>query len=250
MKIHLSLFLLLALIALLIGGNAVHAAVMTSSDYSIEQDSVNFGGGLSSSTNYSQESTAGEVATGEGSSASYKLHAGYQQMTPIYLSISVSPVTLSPTIASVGGGSATGQTAVTVTTDDAAGYELFIRASSTPALVSGANSFADYVPTGASPDFNFIVAPLGSAFGFSPEGSDIVSMFKDNGSVCNTGSSDTANACWKGLTTSDMLIASSASGNHPNGTPTTLKFEAASGASNVQPVGNYGATTTVTAVAL
>jgi hypothetical protein len=226
------------------------AAVMSSTNYSLQSDSINFGGGLSSSTNYTQESTAGEVATGDSASASYMLHAGYQQMTPVFISLSVSPVTMSPDIPSIGGGTANGQTTVTVTTDDAAGYQLSIAASSSPAMVSGANSFADYVTGGANPDFNWSVPATASEFGFTPEGSYIVQRFKDNGSVCDTGSLDTTNSCWAPLTTSNQLIAQTSSGSYPTGSDTVLKFRAESGASHTQPGGAYVATSTVTAIAL
>lgn len=224
--------------------------VMQSSSYKLERDSVNFGGGNSSSSNYSQESTFGEVATGDSQSTNYVLHAGYQQMVATYLSLSVSSVNLTPAINTTGGGIANGSTTVSVTTDDAAGYELYIVASSSPALISGANSFADYTPAGVNPDFAFTVASANSAFGFSPEGSDIVQAFKDNGSTCNTGSSDTANACWNGLSTTNQLVAKKSSANHPTGSNTVLEFRAESGSSHVQPSGTYTATTTVTAVAL
>lgn len=228
----------------------VAAAVMSSTSYKVQSDSLNFGGGLSTSTSYKQENTFGEVGTGESASSNYLLHAGYQQMQSIYLSLSVSPVNLTPTIPSTGGGVANGSTNVTVTTDDAAGYELYITASTSPALVSGVNSFADYVPAGADPDFVFAVLSANSGFGFSPEGSDIVSAFKDNGSVCNAGASDAADRCWVGLSTSQRLISKKTSGNHPAGTVTTLKFRAESGATHTQPSGNYTATSTVTAIAL
>jgi hypothetical protein len=241
---------LLITIIFFVGAMPALAAVMTSTNYSLQSDSLNFGGGLSSSSNYKQESTAGEMATGDSASASYTLHAGYQQMIPVFISISVSPVVLSPSINSVGGGIATGQTTVTVTTDDVAGYQLSIVASSSPAMVSGANSFADYVTAGANPDFNFTVASPNSEFGFTPEGVDIVARFKDDGSACNTGSSDTPDACWAPLTTSNQLIAQKSSGSYPTGSDTVLKFRAQSGASHVEPPGDYVATSTVTAVAL
>ena len=104
--------------------------------------------------------------------------------------------------------------------------------------------------SGANPDLTFTVGAATSAFGFSPEGSDIVQKYKDNGSTCNAGSSDTTNACWNALSTVNELIAKKTTGNHPSGTATTLKFRAQSGVSNVQPVGTYTATTTVTAIAL
>lgn len=228
----------------------VMASVMTSTNYSLQSDSVNFGGGLSTSTSYTQESTAGEIATGNSGSTSYKIHAGYQQMLAVYISVSTSNVALTPAIPASGGGVANGSTVVTVTTDDPAGYQLSISASSSPALIKGPDSFADYTPAGVNPDFTFSVSAATSEFGFSPEGSDIVARFKDNGSACNTGSTDTADACWSPLTTSSQTISQKSSANHPTGSATTLKFRAESGASNTQASGVYTATSTVTAIAL
>lgn len=241
---------IVALVMFALIAQPIFAAVMGSTSYKLQSDSINFAGGFSTSTSYSQESTAGEIASGDSASATYRLHAGYQQMVPVYLSISVSPVNLTPVIPSAGGGAATGDTAITVTTDAAAGYSLFITASSSPALVSGINSFADYVPAGANPDFSFSVLAGNSTFGFTAEGTDISSSFHDNGSVCNAGVSDAVDKCWTGLTTSSQLIAGKSTGNHPSGSVTTLKFRAESGSSNFQPAGTYTATTTVTAVAL
>lgn len=241
---------LLSILFLFLFFHATYAAVMTSSNYTIESDSVNFGGGLSTSTNYSQESTFGEIATGPSQSSNYQIRAGYQQMKSVYLSISTSPVALSPSIPSISGGTANGSTIVTVTTDNPAGYELYIKASSSPALKSGVNSFADYTPAGANPDFTFSVAVSASEFAFTPEGTDIAQEYKDNGSSCNIGALDTTDACWNALSTTNELVAQKTSGNHPSGTGTTLKFRAESGTSNTQATGTYTATTTVTAVAL
>lgn len=227
------------------------AAVMTSTSYSIQSDSVNFGGGLSTSTNYTQESTFGEVATGLSSSASFAVRAGYQQMQAVYLAIgTVADVTLTPSIDGTVGGTANGSTTVLVTTDNLTGYELYIKASSSPALVSGINSFADYTPAGANPDFTFSISPTVAEFAFSPEGSDITSEYKDNGTTCNVGALDTNDSCWNPLTTTNELIAQSAAANHPSGSATVLEFRAQSGASNAQPSGTYRATTTVTALPL
>jgi hypothetical protein len=241
----------LLLLVVLVSFEGVFATSMTSSNYSIQIDSVNFGGGFGSSTNYVGESTFGEVATGPSSSTSYTINAGYQQMDATYLAIStVSDVTLSPSISASGGGTANGSTSVTVTTDNPTGYELYIKATSSPALVSGANFFSDYVPAGANPDFSFTVGAATSEFGFTPEGSDVVQKYLDNGSVCNTGLTDTTDSCWNGLSTSNELIATKTSDNYPSGSATTLKFRAESGASNTQGAGSYTATTTVTAVAI
>ena len=55
-------------IALLIATEVGLAQVRSSTNYQLQSDSINIGGGLSSSTNFVQESTVGEVATGVGTS--------------------------------------------------------------------------------------------------------------------------------------------------------------------------------------
>jgi hypothetical protein len=227
------------------------AEQMSSTNYKIQSDSVNFGGGDSSSANYFIESTAGEIATGESGSTNYNLRAGYQQMQEIYLAATASAnVTMSPTIGGLTGGVANGSTNTTVTTDNPAGYTITIKASSSPALVSGANSIQDYAPAGSDPDYAFSVSSNTSEFGYTPEGTDIVQRFRDNGSSCNAGSGDTTDRCWDGLSTVAETISERTSGNHPNGTMTTIKFRVESGSSNFQPEGEYVATTTLTILPL
>lgn len=229
----------------------VRAQVMQSSSYQIESDSINIGGGLSSSTNYIQESTVGEQATGPSDSASFSLRAGYQQMQEVYLALSaVADVTMAPAIGGVSGGTATGSTEVTATTDNRAGYSLSIQAENNPAMVSGAYTIADYIPAG-DPDFTFSTGATESHFGYSPEGDDIVERFTDNGGICNNGAgSDTTDRCWDGLTTSPVGIAAGGGANHPDGATTTVKFQVGVGGSVNQEPGTYVATTTLTLLPL
>ena len=239
-----------ASIVTLIYVQAVNAQVMQSASYQIESDSINVGGGLASSTTYVLEDTVGEQATGESSSGSYNLKAGYQQMLEVYLAITAAAdVTMSQTIGGVSGGNATGSTMVTVTTDNRAGYQLSINALNSPAMQDGANTIADYVPSG-DPDFTFTTGASDSHFGYSPEGSDIVSRFRDLAGSCNSGSGDTADACWDGMSTSPSVIAESNDANHPSGTDTTIKFQVGVGGSANQVPGTYVATTTLTLIAL
>jgi hypothetical protein len=240
------------LIAVLVPAGAA-AYVASSTNYRIELDSLNVGGLLATSTNYRIEDTVGESATGIGTSTSYNLYAGYQQFdaTPTTITISApADVTLTPAISEGEGGTANGSAAWTVITNNSAGYNLTIKADSSPALASSGDSFADYSPAGAAPGFTFSVGDSESAFAYSPEGTDLVDNFKDNGSACNTGSSDATNACWEGLSTSDTAIAQAVSANSPGGTETTVKFRAVAGASKSQSAGSYQATITVTATAL
>ncbi len=238
---------------LLLSGWALIASaqVMQSTNYKLQVDSANAGGLRSSSANYVSESTSGEVATGESASTNYKIKAGYQQMMEVYLAMTAAAsVTMSPAIGGVTGGTGNGNTSVTVTTDNAAGYQMSIQASSSPALISGANSFSDYAPAGANPDFLFSILPSASAFGFSPEGVDILAKYKDNGSACNTGTGDTVDRCWEGLSTTSKILAQSIASNQPAGTLTTIKFRAQAGASRLQQPGTYTATSTITTIAL
>lgn len=239
----------LGLFSLLAG--ATSASVMDSANYHIEADSLNIGGERQTSTNYIMEDTIGETATGSSDSSSYKLKAGYQQMTESSISVSSpSDVTMSPSIGGVSGGSATGEASWTVTTDEPAGYSLSVKAGSSPALrIDASDYFSDYAPSEAgTPDFNWSVGSSAAEFGFTPEGGDIVQKFKDDGAECGKGSSDTSNACWYNFSTGNESIAYSSSANHTSGTATKVKFKAESGSSNVQKEGSYTATITVTAV--
>lgn len=227
------------------------AQVRQSTSYQIQSDSINIGGGFSSSTNYVSESTVGEIATGESGSASYDLKAGYQQMQEVYLALSgAAAVTMDPPIPGVSGGTSNGSTTVTVITDSPAGYELTIEAQGNPAMQKGADTIADYDP-GATPSYAFSVNATDSHFGFTPEGIDIVDRFRDSGGVCNqVDGDDNTLACWDGLTTLAQTIVSRTSPNHPDGSTTTIRFRVGIGGSVGQPPGTYVATTTITALPL
>jgi hypothetical protein len=223
---------------------------MQSGSFQLHSDSINFAGGLSSSTNFVSESTVGEVGSGESASGAYALRAGYQQMQEVYLALSnVSNVNMSPALSGVTGGTANGLTSVRVTTDSPSGYSLSISASGNPAMQSISDTIDDYIPTG-SPDHSFVAGVNDAFFGFSPEGVDIVSRFKDDGFLCNIGVLNGVDTCWDGLSTVAQTIASAPDANHPLGATTTLKFRVGIGANVGKAPGVYIATTTVTALPL
>lgn len=227
------------------------AQVMQSSNYKMQSDSVNTGGQLSTSTNYKMEDTVGETATGNSTSTNYALRAGYQQMQETFLSMTApANVVMAPSLGGLTGGVATGSTSFIVTTDSAAGYTVTIVASGSPAMRSGANSIANYVPAGGVPDFLFTTGPTNAHFGYSPEGTDIAQRFRDNGSACGVGSSDTSERCFDGLSSSTVEIVRRTSSNHPSGSTTTVRFSVGVGGSLAVPQGSYQATTTVTALSL
>jgi hypothetical protein len=250
MRILFSTIMLFFLMGFFVAAPFAWAYVASSSNYRIQTDSINLGGGLSTSTSYTAQDTLGESGVGTSSSVSYGIKAGYQQMQQSFLAITPpGNITLAPNIPSLGGGNADGTGAWIVSTDNVAGYSMTLQSSGVPALQSGANNFPDYTLAGADPDFAFTTPASSSRFGFTPEGSDIVSRFKDNGAVCNVGVLDTPSACWAALSTTPIAIAQSSSGNQSAAVSTTIRFHAASDAANVQPAGVYTATATVTVMA-
>jgi len=243
-KIKLAILLLISLAA-----TPALSAVMSSTNYAIERDSINFSGGLSTSTSYSSESTLTGIETGLATSTSYILNGGYQQMDGSTLSLTVPGAqTMSGTITTANGGIATASATLNVATNGSGGYTLQIKASTSPALVSGANYFSDY-STSSPLDYAWSVDTGSAKFGFTPEGSDIVTRFKDSGGACNVAGSDTAEACWSGFYTAYDTIAQSAASNYPAGTNTTVRFKAEAGATASQAAGTYTATVIITAFA-
>lgn len=227
------------------------AQVRTSSNYQLQSDSINAGGGLSTSTSYRQESTIGEIGTGFASSSNYSLYAGYQQMQEVFIGLSVSgDVSMTPDLPGLTGGTSNGSTTLTVTTDSPSGYQLTIVAENDPAMQTGSSdSIADY-EAGASADFSFITGGSDAHFGFSVEGVHISQFFLSDGGTCGIGSFSISLSCWDGLDTSAIVIASDTSPNHPAGATTTINFRVGIGSGAGVASGVYTATTTVTALPL
>lgn len=238
----------------------VFAYVMKSSNYHMQSDSLNIGGGRGTSTNYIWEDTIGEVASGISASGSYKLKAGYQQMQEVYISISSpSDITLTPSIPGMTGSAtpASGSATWTVTTDSPSGFNMKIKASDDPSMqLSAGDHFFDYTPAQAgTPDYNWTTPAAGSAeFGFSVEpetAADTIQLFKNNGSACDAGDNNTADKCWfdfNGQT--DITVINKTSRTDTDGENEVIKFRAelnGDAAVRIYEEGNYSAYITVTA---
>lgn len=231
---------------------AVFGFVMGGSTYRIDSDSINVGGlSFSTSSNYSLGSSVGELATGISSSTVYKISSGFWTSDDVYISIT------SPADANLGsvsgllGGTGNASSTWVVTTNNSTGYSLSVVSNTYPALKAPTSGIPDYSPVGADPDYTFTVASNAARFGFSPEGSDVIQRYKDNGSACNTGSSNTTDACWDGFATTSKMVASSNTGNHPSGTATVLKYRVQIGNAFIQDASPlYEASITVTAITL
>lgn len=234
---------------ILILSTSASAYVMNSNNYSIEKDSINVGGlDIGESSNYNLKDTMGELGTDESESSNYIMKAGYRQMNETYIALSVpSSINLGPNISGESG-AATGDGTWTVNTDSMAGYYLSLKADSTPAMQSGANSFSDYTPASAgTPDYNWGLNGAGAEFGYSPYNANSqTAKFKNNGSSCNNGAAITDEKCWYGLSTSYEQITNKTSRTNITGEETKINFKAE--VSSAQAAGTYTATVIVTAV--
>lgn len=230
----------------------VNNYVASSTNYHVYADAVSVAGLLSTSTGYGLQSTLPVFSSEYSSSGSYAIRSGYLNMSSSSISVSIpGDVSMSPAIYTSGGGIGTGSASWTVTTDSSGGYTLSIKASVAPALKSADDSFSDYQPyISGVPDFAFQEGDGIGFFGFTPEGSDINSLYKDNGISCNTGSGDTINRCWDGLSTTNKTISGRISANSPGGTVTTVRFRASAGTAVHKRAGSYTATIIATALAL
>jgi len=239
--------------SLLVGVCSAHAYVMGSDSYRIQTDAVDVAGGTQTSTSYTVRDTVGEISSGDSSSDNYKLAGGYIPMIQGgEISISTpDDLVMLPEIGAITGGTASGTISWTVTTDNLLGYYLAVKASASPALSSAGANFTDYITAVEDvPDFVWSIADNASAFGFTPEGTDVIQKFQDNAGVCNAVGGDTTAACWEKFLTTNQTIASSDMPNNPAGVTTVLRVQAQSGSTHLQTAGTYTATITATALAL
>jgi hypothetical protein len=236
-------------LALMLAGSA-SAAVMGSANYSMQSDSVNVGGVYGTSTSYHMEDTVGEIATGNATSTSYNLHAGYQQMHESSISISTgSDINL--TALSISQDTAVGNSSWTVTTDDPAGYSLSVEASTDPALQDSGTGevFIDYSESTPGTPETWSVSGA-YEFGFSVRGSDVPEGIWGTDTDCIAATNvPSAGLKWRGFDgTTDIEIASRTSRTTPSGVISNICV-ASEQEGVFAPSGTYTATITATALA-
>jgi hypothetical protein len=182
-----------------------------------------------------------------------------QQITSeISFLTAASDVTLAA-IGGITGGGSEGYTGVRVYTNDSSGFTMTITASNSPAMqgISQGGTIADYTPATANvPDFVFASTTSGqqAEFGYSITASttgDLAQKFRDNGSTCNTGSSDTGGraSCWYNLSTTATSTIVTTSQTAVSGASSTLHFRVnvPANPSPSLPEDIYRATSTLTA---
>jgi len=173
-------------------------------------------------------------------------------------------VSMSPSIAGVTGGQATGSSQFVVTTNNATGYSVTIGFASSSGMArngsNGADTIQFYTPAGTtSPTINFDIGGAGSPgeFGYTVDSSStylVADQFRGNGTYCNIGASgvDSVDECWLGATSTDATqIINSTSSTPASGSTSTVKFvvEVPNSPSPTLPTGDYVATVTLTAAA-
>jgi hypothetical protein len=169
-----------------------------------------------------------------------------------------SATTMVGSIAGLTGGYATGTNLTVVSTNNATGYNMTLYFSSTTAMkLNGASStVSNYTPTATTaPDFQWQDNTSGQSaeFGYTVRASttsEVDPSFRNNGSTCNVGASETDDRCWQNPTTTanpETIINTSSS---VVSSTTTIKFKVAvpSSPSPSLPTGIYVATGTLTAV--
>ena len=157
----------------------------------------------------------------------------------------------------VTGGTTTGATQVIVTTNNAAGYNMTMISSSSPALQGDTqgDSIPDYTPASAGvPDYNFVVAANRAEFGYTIEASttsDLDPSFLDNGSSCGVGAADAADRCWiNASSTAAETLINTTGPTAASGSTSTIKFQLVINP-NPSPAitqDSYTATNTLTAI--
>jgi len=183
-----------------------------------------------------------------------------QEVTEEISISSPADISLSPSIPGMTGNAgnpSTGSLTWNVKTNNSAGFNMKIHASTDPALqLDASNYFSDYTPESAGvPDYNWTSPSAGEAeFGFTVEpetAEDTVQKFLDNGSdACNIeNGSQTPDKCWLDFDgTTDIDIINRHSRTDSTGEDEVVKFRAESNGKFLEE-GNYTATITVTVTA-
>lgn len=190
----------------------------------------------------------------------YVLNAGFQQMKETSLSLSVvNDVILQPGIG-LATPNSVGWDTFRVFTDNAAGYNLYVKTSQDPALqhtLTGSN-FSDYTPATPGTPESWAVDSGQSQFGYSAfdgAGGDVNDSSWGAADDCGdpaTGDPDIAGGdeqLYDGLSISNRLVAQRTTRTDQSGSLITLCFAAGTNGGGVE-AGDYVAPITITAIAL
>ena len=169
--------------------------------------------------------------------------------------VAANNVSMSPSLAGLTGGTASGSTTVRVRTNNTTGYNMTIVFSSSTAMKrnGGGGEISNYSPTVVgTPDYAF-TAEVFSQFAYTVVAStsgDLNLSFRDNAAACGAGSNNTANTCWLNPSTTAKAIISTSAASLSSGSTSTIAFRVNIPTNSVPSVaeGTYTATATLTAI--
>lgn len=191
------------------------------------------------------------VAVGQGVEETFTVS---QEITgEIAFEIAPNDVTMAPTIPGLSGGSATGSTPFTVSTNNPAGYTVTIEFEDTDAMQY--NDGSAVIPDiGSTVYFSMAsgVAANEAAFAFTVTGDNTVSALLDDGGTCGSGTASADN-CWTlppNTSTTPFTIVDSSTDTPSGGVENEVHFSVLVNANPNPslPLGTYTATATLTAV--
>lgn len=174
--------------------------------------------------------------------------------------VAATDVVMAGSLGGVTGGTSTGGTQVSVLTNDSAGYNMTIKASSSVAMQGDTQGGQIPNYTAASttaPDYTWSVGANTAEFGYTISASttaDLDQSFLDNGStVCDFGGgTDTTGSttCWWYVSSTPFMLINRSTETAGSGSTSTLffKVEVTSNPVPSLPEDVYTATTTLTAV--
>lgn len=157
-------------------------------------------------------------------------------------------VTMSPNLGTSVNGSI-GSSSWLVKTNNTTGYKLDVKASASPALVSGGNSFADYTETSIGVPETWSVPLSAKEFGYSAYGNDTLTATWGTGAGCGSSGAPLGTMKYVGFKTTDKTIATTGVPTPYAGTTTNICF-AVEQDTVYAPSGTYTATITATATTL
>ncbi len=141
-------------------------------------------------------------------------------------------VTMTGSLNGITGGTSNGSTTVVVQTNAVNGYTMNIAfydnvgSTAMRGQVTGSQSISDYPASTTQPSITFSTASSAAVFGFTvgaASTTDLDASFLNNGSVCNTGSTYTADSCWMTPTTTAFQVIDRGS-SATDGATSTIYF--------------------------